>query len=84
MVCIACFLPLFLIPVVNALPYLFDLILRKVYQLLGWEYRRPERVPPACPYKPAAKKKDEGASESKPLVEDQGAAATAAEDKKEE
>ncbi|OMO73678.1 hypothetical protein COLO4_26935 [Corchorus olitorius] len=23
--------------------------------LLGWEYRIPERAPPACPYKPAAK-----------------------------
>ncbi|OEL38062.1 hypothetical protein BAE44_0000918, partial [Dichanthelium oligosanthes] len=81
-VCVACLLPLFLIPVVNALPYLFDLILSKVYRLLGWEYRRPERVPPACPYKPAAKKDDEGvSSESKPLVEPHAAAA---EDKKEE
>ncbi|KAJ1281691.1 hypothetical protein BS78_04G325300 [Paspalum vaginatum] len=82
MVCVACLLPLFLIPVVNALPYLFDLILSKVYRLFGWEYRRPQRVPPACPYKPAATKNDEqGASESKPLVEPHGAAA---EDKKEE
>jgi len=31
----------------------------KVYRLFGWEYRRPERVPPACPYKPAAPKNDE-------------------------
>lgn len=23
--------------------------------MLGWEYRKPERAPPACPYKPAAK-----------------------------
>ncbi|KAL6633284.1 hypothetical protein ACP70R_025955 [Stipagrostis hirtigluma subsp. patula] len=88
MVCVACLLPLFLIPVVNALPYLFDLILSKVYRLFGWEYRRPERVPPACPYKPAAKKNDEGANEPNPhdasgsnsLVEPQG---VAAEDKKE-
>jgi hypothetical protein len=28
----------------------------KVYGILGWEYRKPERAPPACPYKPAAKK----------------------------
>ncbi|KAG2662673.1 uncharacterized protein LOC120650461 [Panicum virgatum] len=83
MVCVACLLPLFLIPVVNALPYLFDLILSKVYRLFGWEYRRPERAPPACPYKPAAKKNDEDASESKPLVQPHDAAA-AADDKKEE
>jgi len=31
----------------------------KVYRLFGWEYRRPERAPPACPYKPEAKKNDE-------------------------
>ncbi|KAF0934605.1 hypothetical protein E2562_025689 [Oryza meyeriana var. granulata] len=83
MVCLACLLPLFLIPVVNALPLLFDLILSKIYRLFGWEYRRPERAPPACPFKPAAKKNDEGASESKPLVEPQ-TAATAEEDKKED
>ncbi|AQK55337.1 uncharacterized protein LOC100278288 precursor [Zea mays] len=82
MVCVACLLPLFLIPVVNALPYLIDLIISKVYRLFGWEYRRPERVPPACPYKPAAQKNDEGASESKPLAEPHGAGAAAAEDKK--
>ncbi|CAD6252899.1 unnamed protein product [Miscanthus lutarioriparius] len=79
MVCVACLLPLFLIPVVNALPYLIDLVISKVYRLFGWEYRRPERVPPACPYKPAAQKN--GASESKPLANPHGAAA---EDKKEE
>jgi len=55
----------------------------KVYRLFGWEYRRPERAPPACPYKPAAKKNDEDASESKPLVQPHDAAA-AADDKKEE
>ncbi|MFQ6641635.1 hypothetical protein Gotur_015868 [Gossypium turneri] len=27
----------------------------KIYRLLGWEYHKPERAPPACPYKPAAK-----------------------------
>nr|XP_015627176.2 uncharacterized protein LOC4331199 [Oryza sativa Japonica Group] len=85
MVCLACLLPLFLIPVVNALPLLFHLILSKIYRLFGWEYRRPERAPPACPFKPAAKN-NEGASESKPLVEPQSASTTTttAEDKKED
>ncbi|CAD6261242.1 unnamed protein product [Miscanthus lutarioriparius] len=59
MVCVACLLPLFLIPVVNALPYLIDLIISKVDRLFGWEYRRPERVLPACPYKPVAQKNNE-------------------------
>ncbi|XP_078182622.1 uncharacterized protein LOC144576197 [Carex rostrata] len=63
MVCIFCLVPLFLIPVVNALPLLFDLILRKVYSLFGWEYTKPERVPPACPYKP--KNAEQGANEEK-------------------
>lgn len=31
----------------------------KIYGVFGWEYRKPERVPPACPYKPAAKKVSE-------------------------
>uniref|UniRef100_A0A2P2JUF8 Uncharacterized protein LOC105121725 isoform X2 n=1 Tax=Rhizophora mucronata TaxID=61149 RepID=A0A2P2JUF8_RHIMU len=61
MVCIACLLPLFLIPVVNALPLLFYYIVGKVYALFGWEYRKPERAPPVCPYKPAIKK-DGGAT----------------------
>ncbi|XP_056699775.1 uncharacterized protein [Spinacia oleracea] len=52
MVCLACLLPLFLIPVVNALPLLFHILMARVYRLLGWEYTKPERVPPACPYKP--------------------------------
>ncbi|XP_050230853.1 uncharacterized protein LOC126679884 isoform X2 [Mercurialis annua] len=55
MVCVACLLPLFLIPIVNALPLLFYYFKAKVYALFGWEYRKPERVPPACPYKPSAK-----------------------------
>ncbi|KAL5546101.1 hypothetical protein UlMin_005788 [Ulmus minor] len=55
MVCLMCLIPLFLIPVVNALPLLFYYIMGKVYRLLGWEYRKPEIAPPACPYKPAAK-----------------------------
>ncbi|KAI4983256.1 hypothetical protein ZWY2020_023748 [Hordeum vulgare] len=68
MVCVACLIPLFLIPFVNALPYLFDLLLSKVYRMLGWEYRRPERVPAACPFKPAANKTQGAAGESTPLV----------------
>ncbi|XP_073112449.1 uncharacterized protein [Elaeis guineensis] len=64
MVCLACLLPLFLIPVVNALPLLVDFILGKVYRLFGWEYRKPERVPPACPYKPVNKKDTQGGNET--------------------
>ncbi|XP_057531307.1 uncharacterized protein LOC130809514 [Amaranthus tricolor] len=57
MVCLACLLPLFLIPVVNALPLLFHIIMARVYRLFGWEYVKPERVPPACPYKPGTSSK---------------------------
>lgn len=32
----------------------------KVYRLFGWEYRKPERAPPACPYKPLPKKDGSG------------------------
>ncbi|XP_031397157.1 uncharacterized protein LOC116208078 [Punica granatum] len=56
MVCVACLLPLFMLPIVSIIPILFDLIMAKVYRLFGWEYRKPERAPPACPYKPAANK----------------------------
>ncbi|QCE05980.1 hypothetical protein DEO72_LG9g989 [Vigna unguiculata] len=24
----------------------------KIYRVFGWEYRKPERAPAACPYKP--------------------------------
>ncbi|XP_015573577.1 uncharacterized protein LOC8269284 isoform X2 [Ricinus communis] len=58
MVCIACLLPLFLVPIVNILPLLFDYIMGKVYALFGWEYRKPERAPPACPYKPSASREE--------------------------
>ncbi|KAF8042664.1 hypothetical protein BT93_A1105 [Corymbia citriodora subsp. variegata] len=58
MVCLACLLPLFLVPIVNLLPLLFDIIMAKVYALFGWEYRKPVRTPPACPIKPTAPKKD--------------------------
>ncbi|KAK9921003.1 hypothetical protein M0R45_029535 [Rubus argutus] len=50
-----CLIPLFLVPIVNVLPLLFYYIMGKIYGLLGWEYRKPERAPPACPYKPVAK-----------------------------
>ncbi|KAA8516580.1 hypothetical protein F0562_016914 [Nyssa sinensis] len=60
MVCLVCLLPLFLVPIVNILPLLFYYIMGKVYGLFGWEYRKPERAPPACPYKPAANKTNSG------------------------
>lgn len=41
---------------------ILDGIQSKVYQLFGWEYRRPQRVPPACPYKPAAAQKNDEVS----------------------
>ncbi|XP_078427558.1 uncharacterized protein LOC144700051 [Wolffia australiana] len=63
MVCVACLLPLFLIPVVNALPLLFHFIVGKIYGLLGWEYRKPVRAAPACPFRPAAGKINEGAAD---------------------
>ncbi|KAL6519366.1 hypothetical protein OROGR_018686 [Orobanche gracilis] len=56
MVCLACLLPLFLVPIVNLLPLLFDFIMVKVYRLFGWEYRKPERAPPACPIKSTVSK----------------------------
>lgn len=54
MVCVACLLPLFLVPIVNLLPLIFYFLKGKIYALFGWEYRKPERAPPACPYKPPA------------------------------
>ncbi|XP_065853432.1 uncharacterized protein [Euphorbia lathyris] len=60
MVCVACLLPLFLVPIVNILPLLFYYIMGKVYALLGWEYRKPERAPPACPFKPSVKQESSG------------------------
>ncbi|KAL2944523.1 envelope glycoprotein [Bienertia sinuspersici] len=75
MVCLACLLPLFLIPVVNALPLLFHILMARIYRLLGWEYRAPERVPPACPYKPGTSNKsnNSGVNEEadEPLTKDQ-------------
>ncbi|PON49035.1 Transmembrane protein [Parasponia andersonii] len=66
MVCLACLLPLFLVPIVNVLPLLFYYVMGKVYRLLGWEYRKPERAPPACPYKPAAKKETKAGEGAEP------------------
>ncbi|XP_012485895.1 uncharacterized protein LOC105799743 [Gossypium raimondii] len=67
MVCIACLLPLFLVPIVNILPLLFYFIMGKIYWLLGWEYRKPERAPAACPYRPPAK--TENSSKVRPETE---------------
>ncbi|KAL8245794.1 hypothetical protein R6Q59_007010 [Mikania micrantha] len=58
-VCVACLLPLFLVPIVNLLPLLFDFIMARVYRILGWEFQKPERAPAACPYKPVANKTSE-------------------------
>lgn len=38
----------------------------KVYRLFGWEYRKPEIAPPACPYKPAAQKDSKVEAEAAP------------------
>ncbi|KAJ7544168.1 hypothetical protein O6H91_09G067100 [Diphasiastrum complanatum] len=51
MVCLACLLPLFLIPLLNILPKLLDLIMAKLYAAFGWEYKAPVRAPASCPYK---------------------------------
>ncbi|XP_058740313.1 uncharacterized protein LOC131612560 [Vicia villosa] len=69
MVCLFCLLPLFLVPLVNVLPILFYYVLGKVYRLLGWEFRKPEIVPPSCPYKPAAKTESKVEAEAVPAVE---------------
>lgn len=50
-----CLVPLFLVPLVNFLPLLFDFLMGKIYAAFGWEYRKPERVPPACPIKSSNK-----------------------------
>ncbi|XP_010543442.1 PREDICTED: uncharacterized protein LOC104816357 isoform X2 [Tarenaya hassleriana] len=55
MVCLMCLVPLFLVPIVNLLPRILDYFMAKVYALLGWEYRKPERAPPVCPYKPSTR-----------------------------
>ncbi|KAL3825854.1 hypothetical protein ACJIZ3_021883 [Penstemon smallii] len=68
MVCLACLLPLFLVPIVNLLPILFDLIMAKVYKLFGWEYRKPQRAPPACPIKPSVSKTNNSVADEQSLV----------------
>ncbi|CAK8571650.1 unnamed protein product [Lathyrus sativus] len=55
MVCLVCLVPLFLVPIVNFLPLVFDFLMGKIYAVFGWEYRKPERAPPACPIKPSNK-----------------------------
>ncbi|KAL3536227.1 hypothetical protein ACH5RR_004688 [Cinchona calisaya] len=44
----------------------------KIYRLFGWEYRKPERAPPACPYKPSATKpiNNNSVAESDPVAPD--------------
>ncbi|KAL7133486.1 hypothetical protein ABFS83_12G143800 [Erythranthe nasuta] len=71
MVCLACLLPLFLVPIVNLLPVLFDIIMARVYRLFGWEYRKPVRAAPACPMKPSASKT--GTTDSVAGIQNHGA-----------
>ncbi|KAJ0243999.1 hypothetical protein HA466_0199700 [Hirschfeldia incana] len=56
MVCPMCLVPLLLVPLINLLPRIIDFLMAKVYAWLGWEYRKPARVPPACPLKPSDNK----------------------------
>ncbi|CAA6655554.1 unnamed protein product [Spirodela intermedia] len=58
MVCVACLLPIFLIPVVNALRC-SSILSFKIYGLFGWEYRKPVRTPPTCPFRPASSKNNQ-------------------------
>ncbi|MED6216304.1 hypothetical protein PIB30_006242 [Stylosanthes scabra] len=53
MVCLGCLLPLFLLPIIDIL---FYYVMGKVYWLFGWEYRKPDRASPACPYNPVARR----------------------------
>ncbi|CAH8269903.1 unnamed protein product [Arabidopsis lyrata] len=54
MVCVMCLVPLFLVPLINLMPRIIDYFMAKLYAWLGWEYRKPARAPPACPFKPVA------------------------------
>ncbi|CAI5466770.1 unnamed protein product [Closterium sp. Yama58-4] len=56
MVCVFCLLPLFLLPLVNILPLLWDKLLVRFFRLIGREYNPPLRDGPSCPYKPGARK----------------------------
>lgn len=64
MVCIFCLVPLFLVPLINLLPRIIDFLMAKVYAWLGWEYRKPARVPPACPFKPNDNNSTKAAAEA--------------------
>ncbi|KAG5556832.1 hypothetical protein RHGRI_007176 [Rhododendron griersonianum] len=44
----------------------------KVYGVFGWEYRKPVRAPPACPYKPAANKSSSEVAEKPDLAASDG------------
>ncbi|KAH0632516.1 uncharacterized protein [Solanum tuberosum] len=66
MVCVACLIPLFLVPIVNLLPVLFHILMAKVYRMMGKEYQRPERAPPACPFKPSATKPNNSVTGEEP------------------
>ncbi|KAL5053565.1 hypothetical protein RYX36_034247 [Vicia faba] len=55
MVCLFCLLPLFPRSDRERIADSLLLCSGKVYRLLGWEFRKPEIVPPSCPYKPGAK-----------------------------
>ncbi|CAI7845799.1 unnamed protein product [Closterium sp. NIES-53] len=56
MVCVFCLLPLFLLPLVNILPRLWDKLIVLFFRLIGREYNPPLRDGPSCPYKPGARK----------------------------
>uniref|UniRef100_A0A3Q7HYI6 Uncharacterized protein n=1 Tax=Solanum lycopersicum TaxID=4081 RepID=A0A3Q7HYI6_SOLLC len=66
MVCVACLIPLFLVPIVNLLPVLFHILMAKVYRMCGKEYQKPESAPPACPFKPSATKPNNSVSGEEP------------------
>eukprot|EP00250_Pteridium_aquilinum_P005406 c1549_g1_i1 orf=203-478(+) len=74
MVCVACLLPLFLIPILNLLPKILDILLKRIYGLFGQEYKPPVRVPPSCPIKSTVKKPEqmnssmEGTATATPLT----------------
>ncbi|EFJ26006.1 hypothetical protein SELMODRAFT_98349, partial [Selaginella moellendorffii] len=48
-VCIACLLPIFLLPLVNILPRLFDFFMAKFYRVFRQDYKPPARAPAQCP-----------------------------------
>ncbi|KAG9150109.1 hypothetical protein Leryth_009690 [Lithospermum erythrorhizon] len=80
MVCFMCLLPLFLVPIVNVLPLIVDFLMAKIYGLFGWEYRKPVRAPPACPYKPPSSISDNSVSDQPNHVPESAGANDAKED----